>query len=254
MEIPRQEKSSLKQLVRDYLAGQVFFSAQIRGSDTSLLGMIFMPLFFGGLAFEEKAPETPPEPPHPGQLGQKRPVRPEPDLKDVLPGLEAAEDEAQHRVAEIEFKVRWGEALGEDLVEARKALEDARAARDQAMDAANKVADVKHQEALAEYRKALDDHRKVTAAWRKAHRAWQAQMDSMSDQIKAWEARRDAHNQYIKDNLGVIYAYMKDTVGNRAINGYPMFGACCLLHKDDWDIVRKAIDREMARDIDLDVG
>jgi len=252
MEIPRKDTSALKQLVRDYLVGQVFFSAQLR--DTSLLGMVFMPLIFGGLAFEEKAPETPPEPKRPEKLGWRRPVRPEPDLKDVTPVLDSAVTKAQLSLDDVEFKIRWGEATGEDMAAARKTLEDARGARERAMAAANKVADAKHLEAMAEYRKIIIAHRKVVAAWRETHQTWRAQMDAMADQINAWEARRDTHNQYIKDNLGVIYAYMKDAIGSRAINGYPMFGSCSLLHKDDWDIVRKAIDREMARDIDLDVG
>jgi hypothetical protein len=72
----------------------------------------------------------------------------------------------------------------------------------------------------------------------------------MSDEIKAWEDRRDAYFKKMGEELGVLYAYM-DKAGPRAINGYPMFFEFAMLHKSDWDIVRESITREQQRDIEL---
>ncbi len=47
-------------------------------------------------------------------------------------------------------------------------------------------------------------------------------------------------------NIGLIWEYMSQA-GYRAINGYPTFLSCRLMHKDDWDTARKAIQREMKR-------
>lgn len=46
--------------------------------------------------------------------------------------------------------------------------------------------------------------------------------------------------------IGLIWEYMSQA-GYRAINGYPTFLSCHLMHKDDWNTARKAILREMTR-------
>lgn len=50
----------------------------------------------------------------------------------------------------------------------------------------------------------------------------------------------------ILTQTGVFYSYMKDA-GPRAINGYPMFFSCGLLHIDDWRRAREAIIAEEER-------
>jgi hypothetical protein len=244
VEIPRQDKESLKKLVCDFLAGQVFFSSQLR--DTNLLGMVFMPIALGALSFEEAPPETPEEPERPKKLGDARPRRPVPDVSKVLPRLEATVRDAAQRVMDLKFKVRWDDAPCDTLDAATKALDDAKTALDAAMSEAQRVAGAQYEELLTDYRQKVQAQRERVREWREAHAAWKVQMDAMADSVKAWEVRKDAYYADLGSNLGVIYAYMRDA-GPRSINGYPMFSACTLLHKADWEIVRAAILREQDR-------
>jgi hypothetical protein len=63
--IRRLEPEALKEFIRDYMDGQVFTSASIRGGEEQWardVGMVFMPVLFGCLHPTIEVPEPPDEP------------------------------------------------------------------------------------------------------------------------------------------------------------------------------------------------
>ncbi|MCX6602477.1 MAG: hypothetical protein NTV52_02655, partial [Acidobacteria bacterium] len=138
MDIPRRTKEDLKQLVRDYVAGQVLFSSEIRAPH--MVGMVFFPILMGALSYGVAAPVLPPEPVKPVR-GVARPKRPLPDYGAAKAGREAAMDEAREVLTRAEFRARWGEGGESEVHAARVAFELARDALADALSDAEKVAD-----------------------------------------------------------------------------------------------------------------
>lgn len=50
----------------------------------------------------------------------------------------------------------------------------------------------------------------------------------------------------LKENLGTVWEYMNQA-GPRALNGYPMFFSCHLMHKKDWEELLPMIEEENKR-------
>jgi hypothetical protein len=46
--------------------------------------------------------------------------------------------------------------------------------------------------------------------------------------------------------VGLIWEYL-DRAGPRAINGYPIFSSCRIMHRDDWEKAHAAISKEIDR-------
>ncbi len=46
--------------------------------------------------------------------------------------------------------------------------------------------------------------------------------------------------------IGVVWEYRREA-GPLAVNGQPVFFSCRLMHRDDWERARRAIDRELER-------
>jgi hypothetical protein len=249
MDIPRQPKESLKQLVRDYIAGQVLFSAQV---PDNLVRMVFLPLALGGLDYPVEEPALPVEPAKPVR-GFARPKRPVPDVGEVREALEAAVAEAREALARAEFRARWGEGEPREVEAAREWLSHAEGALWFAEDTANRAADAAHEAALTGYRANLAQHRAKLAEWRGRMKVWREECEALQPKRAEWEAGRDAYFDKLKSDLGVIYGYYKDSMGGRAINGFPMLGSCSLLHREDWELVRKAIDRELDRQKEIEL-
>ena len=247
MDIPRQSKEALKQLVREYVAGRVLFSAQV---PDHLVSMVFMPLVMGALAYPVEEPALPAEPAKPVR-GFTRPERPEPDVEAVRPALKAAVVEAREALTKVEFRARWGEAGDSEVHAARAALGRAEDALRDALTAAEREADAAHEAAITEYRANLTAHRAEMSQWRGAVKAWRDECEKLRPEREAWEVNRNAYFDKLKAELGVIYGYHKDAIGPRVINGFPMLASCFLLHREDWELVRKAIDRELDREIEL---
>jgi hypothetical protein len=248
MDIPRQTKDTLKQLVRDYIANQVLFSSSV---PDNLISMVFVPLALGGLAYPVDEPSLPAEPAKPVR-DFTRPKRPEPDVGAAREGLKAAVAEAREALVRAEFRARWGEVEPREVEAAREALTRAEDSLRDAEVAANRAADAAHSVALTEYRAALAGHRAKLAEWRECHKAWRGECESLQSKRDEWEAGRDAYFDKLKSDLGVIYGYHRDAMG-RAINGFPMLATCALLHREDWELVRKAIDRELDRQKEIEL-
>jgi hypothetical protein len=89
--------------------------------------------------------------------------------------------------------------------------------------------------------------------WRERVKTWEGECEKLRPEREAWEAGRTAYFDKLKADLGVIYGYHKDAIGQRAINGFPMLASCGLLHREDWELVRNAIDRELDRQKDIEL-
>lgn len=248
MDIPRQPKETLKQLVRDYLASQVIFSSQV---PDHLVHMVFMPLALGGLAYPVAEPEVPAEPAKPVR-GFSRPKRPVPDVGAAREGLEAAVAESREALDRAEFRARWGEDTPGEVEAAREALTRAEDALRDAEAAANRAADAAHEAALTEHRANLAKHRLALSEWRGRMKAWREECEALQPKVAEWGAGRDAYFDKLKSDLGVIYGYRRDAM-ERGINGFPMLATCSLLHREDWELVRKAIDRELDRQKEIEL-
>lgn len=247
MDIPRQTKDSLKTLVRDYVAGQVLFSSQV---PSDLVSMVFLPVMMGGLRYPVEEPSLPAEPPKPVR-DFTRPERPVPDVESVMEPLRVIVAEAREALGKVEFKARWGEASESGVIDARAALTRAEAALGDAETAAERAADDAHGVLLTEYRAKLSAHRAGLSRWRGEMKAWREACAGLQSEVGAWKAGRDAYFDKLSRELGVIYGYHKDAIGSRGINGFPMLGTCSLLHREDWELVKGAINRELDRDIEL---
>jgi hypothetical protein len=208
----------------------VFFSAQIR--DSSMLGMVFMPILMGALSYPIAKPVGTVKPPAP-----VRPVRP----------VKAAVDtgEAGQKLAT--------EIASTELTGLRATLEDLVAKRTELVDAATVAVERDHRILLDNYLYDLKAYRKARHAWRALVETWEEGEEGLAKRMAVWDAGAKAWGAALEENLGVIYAYHKDSLP-RSVNGYPMFMSCVLLHKLDWELVRKAIDKELERQKDIDLG
>lgn len=55
-----------------------------------------------------------------------------------------------------------------------------------------------------------------------------------------------AQLESVADDIGIFWEYY-DKALPRSINGFPIFGSMRVMHKDDWSIAAKTINREWAR-------
>jgi hypothetical protein len=249
MDIPRQPREKLKDLVRAYIAGEIFLSAELR--DPSLLGMVFMPVMFGAFSYPVEKPQGTVKPDAP-----VRPVRPTKGVVDTgKEGQKLATDIAsvRDRITQVEFRVRWGEASEDELRELQASLDSLMAEQTARVNAAIAAVEHDHRVLLEGYLSDLKTYRKERHAWRALVATWEEGEEGLVNRTAVWETGAKAWGEAIDKNLGVIYAYHKDSLP-RGINGYPMFMSCAMLHKLDWDMVRKAIDREIERQKDIDLG
>lgn len=249
MDIPRQPREKLKDIVRAYIANEIFFSAQVR--DPSMVGMVFMPILMGALAYPVAKPAGTVKPPAP-----VRPVRPIKDVVDTGAAGRKIDTEiasTEELITKVEFRVRWNEASNEELAGLRATLESLVAERTALVEAATAAVERDYRILLDNYLTDLKEYRKARHAWRALVETWEEGEEGLAKRMAVWEEGNKAWGAALEENLGVIYAYHKDALP-RSVNGYPMFMSCVLLHKLDWELVRKAIDRELERQKDIDLG
>jgi hypothetical protein len=243
------DREKLKDIVRGYIANEIFFSAQVR--DPSLLSMIFMPLMFGALSYPEPEPVGTVKPEAP-----VRPVRPIKAVPSVGPEgakMDAELAELEGLINRVDFRVRWEEASANELVELREQHRLLQEQRRKLSEASIVAVERDHRILLDEYLGNLRAYRRARRAWRAQVKNWEDGEEGLANRTRAWEEGRQTWNKSVAENLGVIYAYTKDA-GPRGVNGYPMFFGCAFLHRKDWDLVRTAIDRELERQKDIDLG
>lgn len=249
MLITRVDREKLKGIVRDYMKGDVFFSVEVQ--DPNLLGMVFLPVMLGGLSYPVMCPEGTEKP-----VAPVRPVRPVMGVVDTgKEGAKLTEEikSIRESIAQTEFRVRWDEAPEEELQSLRDTLIRTQAEHDALV--ASITAGMKRdlRIRLSDYLVDLKEYRKARTAWRALVKDWEEGEEGLRNRVAAWEKSRDEWNKSITEDLGVLYAYMKDA-GPRAVNGYPVFFSCSYLHKKDWELVRNGIAKEIERQKDIDLG
>ena len=306
MDIPRLEREKLKDIVRQYIANEIFFSAQLR--DPSLLGMVFTPVMFGAFSYPVEKPQGTVKPEAP--VRPVRPVRGDVDLGKEGQKLDTDIANTTDLITQVEFRVRWNDASEDELTGLRanlEALQDqraelvvratARVERDHRILLDNYLHDLKayrkarhawralvatweereeglarrlevweagakawgdallealqdqraelvvratarverdHRILLDNYLHDLKAYRKARHAWRALVATWEEREEGLARRLEVWEAGAKAWGDALEQNLGVLYAYHKDSMP-RAVNGYPMFTSCSVLHKLDWD-------------------
>ena len=255
--IPRMEKDALRAFVRDYLAGLIFTSANIRDFDMGLLSMIFMPIALGALAFGEPQPKEPEAPKTPVQGGlPTEPVDPGP-----VPTMDESKylKKALDRLHELEFKFSWDEVPESVVVRQREKIENARQKlsgkyrvlaqahidKQTAYMAEKAVYDAKCREVAEKYLTDMVQYEQDLQAFNSGKT--KADYDAA---MVEWSTRDEEYSKFLQRTLGVIWTY-NSGAGPRAVNGYPIFSDMRLMHKDDWDIARKTIIREQNKAQDM---
>lgn len=247
MPIPRLTEDQMREVVRDRLACKVMFSGEIPATVRS---MCLLPVAMGALSVPPEirtlllGSETPPEtlegdpekPEHPGYP----PAPGEPPEKPTLGEIPAAMWSA----------LEWGDVTEDQIKQAQADLDsenqdrirewtDASFAWQDALDEharAREAIDARHEEAVAAWRASLPAHEEAKTARQKAHDEWVEKHDRI---FAEWGA-----------DIGEIMGRMSDAFP-RGVNGYPMFHAVTIIHKDDWERIKAATIREQERQVQV---
>ena len=247
MPIPRLTEDQMREVVRDRLACKVMFSGEI---PVAVRSMCLLPVAMGALSVppeicalllgSERPPETlegdPEKPEHPGYPPGPDDPPEKPTLGKINPAL----------LNDLE----WGDATEDDVAQARTDLraenqrrirewEEASFAWQDALDErtrACKTIDASHEEAVAAWRDSLPAHEEAKTARQAAYDNWVEKHDRI---FADWGA-----------DVGEIMGRMTDAFP-RGVNGYPMFHAVQVIHKDDWERIEAAIVREQDRQVQV---
>lgn len=249
MRVPRRTDDELRADVRGILENQLYPSVSV---PPSLVGMVFMPvllgalappdevrdLVFGGLGPKPKEP-LPPEAPKKPKLPEALPFPAEPTLVEVDP--------------EMEFKERWSD-ISPDEMAAHRAEVAQKNAETQAKYEAELARVTKHNETLnRRATRVCREHAKKLKQHQAAYKNWETtQLAEYHQKLAAWEALNEKlYTGWVQD-IGCLIGDMKNTFP-RSINGYPMFHAYYVVHKDDWKRIAAAVNRELDRAKNLEV-
>jgi len=255
--VPSMSPEDLKQFVLDYCNGHILCDHQIQ--DTSLVGMVFLPLLMGALDIPDPKEGEKPDPAWVAQkalLDSVSDPGPEPIISLLPPDPEKPEYPPQPPVREdfqepdpkqvhiIEDDIRYGVAPQERLDNYLEVIRlhnvEVEYHRKQVLvewEAEKAAIDKAHEAALVEHRKACRKQEIANKGVKRRHREWSLKRDRQ-------EALRKGFTQGRMSNLGTIFEHL-DKAAPRGINGYPMFLSFRLVNKSDWDRARKAIGREL---------
>jgi len=250
MPIPRLSEDEMREVVRDRLACQVMFSSEVPTNLTSMvfgcgmLGVVLCPPadLVESLLGSTEPPETlegePPKPKHPGYPEGAG----DPPTKPTLIKLPES----------VRLDLDFGDLDESDVAEVRAEIkaknerrirewEDASHAWHDALDAdsrARREIDAAHNAAIEAWEASLDQHAEAVAAREAARQDW---IDRYDELFAEWGA-----------DVGVLAGDMRKTFA-RSINGYPIFHAFKIVHRDDWKRIEAAIIREQERSISIEV-
>lgn len=244
MKIPRLSEEEMREIVAKRLSRQVMFSDEVTPSSVRL---VFLPLSMGALAPPEELRKALMGSTEPPEMLEGEPLKPEKPPYPVCP--EPPPKPLMDTVdPEVQRKFDWGDMDADEYevyaskVKAEndrriKEWTDASLDWDRSLDARNEEIErinKAYEEALEEWQKALDEHPEKAAEREALRKDWIARHDEL---FSEWGA-----------DVGVLMGDMDDSFP-RGINGYPMFHAMKVIHKDDWDRIRTAIIREQDREI-----
>lgn len=249
MLVPRRTPEELRKIVVGLIDGTYMPSVVV---PEDLKAMVFMPVAMGALRPPEEAivevmgsaspPETiegdPEKPVHPGYPNRLIDPPEKPTL--APPSEEMVFRQSWDELEEGE----WEEHLAEVEAENRRRIEDWRKAHDKWMD------DLDNVDAQC---------REIDAAFEERLSAWQVEMEAHQER-KA--ERERVHNEWTTkygrvfsrwgEDLGCLLGDMSKTFP-RSINGFPIFHAFSVLHREDWERVDKAARREIERMNNIEV-
>ena len=252
MPIPRLTEDEMREVVRDRLACQVMFSTEVPENIISMVfgcGMLGEALappadLVESLLGSSRPPETlEGEPERPEHPGYPEPV-PDPPDRPTLVGLPES----------IRLDLEFGDLEDSDdeviAVKAEVKAENTRRIRE-------------WEDASRAWHDALDEEtrirREINAAHDAAIESWKASLDQHAEAVAAREAaRQDWHDRY-EDHFGEWGADVGVLVGDmsktfpRSINGFPIFHAFRIIHRDDWKRIEAAIIREQERSANIEV-
>jgi hypothetical protein len=243
MNIHRLSRDELRDVVLGIADGRILTSDQV---PKDLLSMVFMPIMFGAMNPPEGV--LPPRPTEP--VDEPMPTVP---LKMALPNepVEPTPPEPPPYPTEQMELVRWGRLLEEDVLPPYR---EAVSRHEASLDEWRRTALTAHGAAVSEHRERCrvlqDEHAARTAEHAAACDTVKARnlaARAAYDEAKArWAVDvKEMYRQWAAD-VGVIYEHY-EKAGPRGVNGYPMFMSMRILHREDWDIVRPAVLREIDR-------
>lgn len=249
LDIGHLPQEAMREMVRGLIEGSLYPSTAVRDEDKS---MVFMPLLFGALSPPEEAirevmgsvspPETveddPPKPEHPGYPNRNEDPPERPTVRRADP--------------EMKFKMEWDDIeeeeweahLAEVNEENKKIIREWQDAHNAWMDSLDEI---------------QEERQKIDAAHRESLAAWEAEMAAHTEReagrAKAkeeWTAKYDRIFSRWAEDLGCLIGDMQKTFG-RSINGYPIFHAFSIVHREDWHRIDAAARREADRLANIEV-
>ena len=199
-----------------------------------------MPVMFGALQpsaeiRQEMMGST--EPPQP----QEPPSRPDEPTWESLPEKPTPPTMVKP-CKDMKLQWEWEDISAREWKAHLKEIAEENAARD--ADHRIKLTAWQEKEAAIETKRRV--HRKAVRDWEQTCREWEA--PDIQDEIDAWVKQHDRIFSLWGSQIGTIAATVgeSDTAG-RAINGYPVFWSCTIIHPDDWERIRTAADKEIER-------
>jgi len=232
----------MRDLVVNIVSGKVITSAQV---PEAMCSLVFFPAAMGAfspspelrkeLLGTSQPPESldgePPKPSHPG-YGEEPKMPPPPELVEVSPELVSAIEWGERDIQELEVETLRVQDMNAKAQLAwekeRKEWEGDLAAFKEECE---KV-DAAYAEEVGQWKSTLDAHEEKVAERQRLHDEWVARHDDM---FSEW-----------MDDLGVMWGHTRDSFP-RGINGFPMFYEVGTVHKEDWERVRVAVEREIER-------
>ena len=243
LQIQRLPREELRQLVLDIADNRCLTATQV---PQEMLGMVFLPVLMGALS--PSGEMLLPRPPNP----VLEPIPAAPHLPEMPPVPEEPlpPDPPPFPTKQMEL-VRWGRLLESDvlppyrerLAQHEILLEEWRQTILTQYENTLYQHEANCQAVQAERARLLLEHELQLEAVRTRNAALEA---AHAQEIEAWEAEcLQAAKQWTAD-LGTVYEYY-DKALPRAVNGYPIFPSLRILHREDWELVRGAVNREIER-------
>jgi hypothetical protein len=249
MLVPRRTQDEMREIVRGLIDGSLLPSTVV---PDNVKEMVFMPVLFGALrppteAIIEalgsaEAPETiegdPKKPEHPGHPNRLIDPPAKPTLAKPDPEVEFA-----HSWDDLE-EGEWEAHLAEVEAENQRRIREWEKAHDKWMDDLDKV-DAQCREIDAAYQERVD-------AWMVEMAAHQERNAAREKVREEWLAKHSRIFSRWAEDVGCLLGDMKNTFP-RAINGFPMFHALSIVHREDWERIDKAARREIERMENIEV-
>jgi len=252
LEIPSYPKDRLQDFVRKYVAGTIYTDNNV---PENVLGMVFMPLVFGALQPQGEALEAmeaamgasgekPEEPKEPETLKlPKEPPSPEEILR-VEPDPE--------RIRQIQSSIEWTDSPPSAMDDYLAEIE----AKNLALRSKREAMLAKHEKAVEAWAQRCRD---LEAGYETAMGEYEIKAESYQKDMEVWEAKKTEEDAFRKgfmhqyvSTLGCVWEDIAKA-GPRAINGCPIFFSMSMMNKSDFKRARKAIEREMERQKEIEV-